>query len=44
VVLDLVNFGWDKEDLPEQWKESVIILVIQNGEKLLVVVVEAYNC
>jgi hypothetical protein len=45
VVLDLVGFVWDKEELPEQWEESVIVPVYQKGEELLVVVVvEAYNC
>jgi len=44
VVLDLVSFGWDKEELPEQWKESVTVPIYQKGEELLVVVVEAYNC
>jgi len=44
VVHDLVSFGWDKEELPKQWKGSVIVPVYQKGEELLVEVVEAYNC
>jgi hypothetical protein len=44
VVHDLVSFGWDMEELPEQWKESVILPIYQKGKELLVVVVEAYKC
>jgi hypothetical protein len=44
VVHDQFSFGWDKEELSEQWKESVIVPVYQKGEGLLVVVVEACNC
>ena len=44
MVHDLVSFGWDREELPEQRKESVIVPLYQKVEELLVVVVEAYNC
>lgn len=43
MVHDLVSFGWDKEELPEQWKGSVIVPIQQNGQELLVEVDEAYD-
>jgi hypothetical protein len=27
------NFIWNKEELPQQWKESVILLFYKNGDK-----------
>jgi hypothetical protein len=29
----LINFIWNKEELPEQWKESVIVPVYKKGDK-----------
>ena len=29
----LINSIWNKEELPEQWKESVIVPVYKNGDK-----------
>jgi hypothetical protein len=29
----LVNFVWYNEELPDQWKESIIILVHKEGDK-----------
>jgi hypothetical protein len=30
---------WNKEELPEQWKESIILAIYKKG----VVIIEAYN-
>jgi hypothetical protein len=27
------NSIWNKEDLPQQWKESIIVLIYKNGDK-----------
>jgi hypothetical protein len=29
----LINSTWNKEELPEQWKESIIIPVYKKGHK-----------
>jgi hypothetical protein len=29
----LANFSWNKEELPEQWKESIIVAVYKKGDK-----------
>jgi hypothetical protein len=29
----LVNSIWNKEELPDQWKESVIVLIYKKGDK-----------
>jgi hypothetical protein len=29
----LINFIWNKEELPEQWKESIIVPVYKKGDK-----------
>jgi hypothetical protein len=29
----LINYIWNKEELPEQWKESVIVPVHKKGDK-----------
>jgi hypothetical protein len=28
----LINFNWNKEELPDQWKESVIVRVYKKGD------------
>jgi hypothetical protein len=32
-IYKLINSIWNKEKFPDQWKESVIILVHKNGDK-----------
>jgi hypothetical protein len=28
-----INSIWNKEELPEQWKESIIVHIYKNGEE-----------
>jgi len=28
----LINFIWNKEELPEQWKESIIVPIYKKGD------------
>jgi hypothetical protein len=30
---NLVNSGWNKEELPDQWKESIIVPIHKKGDK-----------
>jgi hypothetical protein len=32
-ILKLINSIWNKEELPDQWKESTIVSVHKNGDK-----------
>jgi hypothetical protein len=32
-TVKLINSVWNKEELPDQWKESVIVPVHKNGDK-----------
>jgi hypothetical protein len=32
-VHKLINCGWNKEELPDQWKESIIVPVHKKGDK-----------
>jgi hypothetical protein len=29
----LINYNWNKEELPEQWKESIIVPIYKKGDK-----------
>jgi hypothetical protein len=29
----LINFIWNKEELPDQWKESIIVTIYKKGNK-----------
>ena len=29
----LTNFVWNKEELPEEWKESIIVPIYKKGDK-----------
>jgi hypothetical protein len=29
----LITSTWNKEELPEQWKESIIVLICKKGDK-----------
>jgi hypothetical protein len=41
----LINSVWNKEDFPEEWKESIIVLFIRKAMKQIVihVVIEVYH-
>ena len=39
----LINSIWHKEDLPEEWKESIIVPVYKKGDKQTVVIQESYQ-
>jgi hypothetical protein len=32
-VHKFINFMWNKEDLPEAWKESIFVPVYKRGDK-----------
>jgi hypothetical protein len=40
----LINSIWNKEELPDQWKESIIVLVHKKSIKLTVVIIVGYHC
>jgi hypothetical protein len=29
----LINFAWNKGELPDQWKESIIVAIHKTGDK-----------
>jgi hypothetical protein len=29
----LINYIWNKEELPKEWKESIIVLIYKTGDK-----------
>jgi sorting nexin-29 len=33
-IQKLINFIWNEEELPEQWKESVIVPIYKKGDKM----------
>jgi hypothetical protein len=39
----LIKLIWNKEKLPHQWKESIVIPIHKKGDKLAVVITEAYH-
>jgi hypothetical protein len=44
VVHKLVNSVWDKEELPDQWKESIIVQFTKRVIKLTVIIIVGYHC
>jgi hypothetical protein len=42
-VQKLINTIWNKEELPEEWKESIIIPIYKKDDKVIVVVLEVYQ-
>jgi hypothetical protein len=43
-VQKLVNSIWNKEELPDNWKESVIVLIQKRGLKLTIMIIVGYHC
>jgi hypothetical protein len=39
----LINSVWNKEKLPEEWKESIVVPINKKGDKQIVVIIEAYH-
>ena len=39
----LINSIWNKDKLPEEWKESIIVPIYKKGNKQFVVIIEAYH-
>jgi cytochrome b len=40
----LINSVWNKEELPDQWKESIIVPVHKRVIKLTVIIILGYHC
>jgi hypothetical protein len=40
----LINSVWNKEELPDQWKESVIVPFAKRVIKLTVIIIMGYYC
>jgi hypothetical protein len=40
----VINYIWNKEELPDQWKEPVIVPVRKRVIKLTVVIIIGYHC
>jgi hypothetical protein len=40
----LIKFIWNKEELPHQWKESIVNLFTKRVMKLTVVIIKQYHC
>jgi hypothetical protein len=41
-VHEIINSIWNKE-MPEEWKESIILPIFKNGDKTDLVIIEAYH-
>jgi hypothetical protein len=42
-VHKLICSIWNKEELPEEWKESAIVPIYRKGDKQIVVIKESIN-
>jgi hypothetical protein len=43
VIHKLIHFTFDKKELPQQWKESIIVFIYEKGDKTEVII-EEYHC
>jgi hypothetical protein len=43
-IHELINSVWIKEELPDQWKESIIEIFTKRVTKLTVIIIVGYNC
>jgi hypothetical protein len=43
-ICELFHSIWNKEELPQQWKEFIIVPTYKEVIKLTVVIVEGYQC
>jgi hypothetical protein len=44
VICKLINSIWNKEELLDQWKESIIVPFRKKGGKLTVIIIVGYHC
>jgi hypothetical protein len=44
VIHKLINSVWNKEKLPDQWKEAIIVPVHKKATKLAVIIIAGYHC
>jgi hypothetical protein len=40
---ELVYSAWNKDELPEEWKESIIVPIYRKGDKRIVLLIEAHH-
>jgi hypothetical protein len=40
----LIKLIWNKEELPQQWKESIVVPIHKRMKKMTVVITEGYHC
>jgi hypothetical protein len=39
VIHKLINSVWNKEELPDQWKESIIVPIHKKGDKTTLIII-----
>jgi hypothetical protein len=44
VIHKLITPIWNKEEMPDKWKESIIVPIHNTGEKLTVIIIVGYHC
>jgi hypothetical protein len=44
VIQKLTNSTWNKEELPYQWKESIIVPIHMKGDKTACNIIVGYHC
>jgi hypothetical protein len=44
VIHKLIISVWNKEKLPDQWKESITVPVPKRGKKLTAIIIMGYGC
>jgi hypothetical protein len=44
VIHKLITSNWNKEEMPDQWKESIIAPIHKKGIKLTVISIVGYHC
>jgi hypothetical protein len=44
VIHKPVNSIWNMEELPDQWKESIIVPIHEKGDKLTLIIIVGYHC
>jgi hypothetical protein len=44
VIHKLISSTWNKEELPDQWKESLIVPIQKSVMKLTTIIIMGYHC